>query len=437
MAMRARARGRRLAGLLAACLCALPPAAWAQPSQLPDATTPASETFASFLSRVRIEAAAAGVSETVLTRAFATLSPEMTLPDLIIANRPKAALGGQAEFSKTPLEYLNVPYLLQLAGEGRQLAVRHAVALDQIEREIGVDRTILLAIWGRETAFGKAKLGHDVIRVLATQAWTGRRRAMFKAELIAALKMMQAGALNPAIHKASWAGAVGLVQFMPSEFDALAVDLDRDGRKDIWGSVPDALASAANQLKTKGWTKGQPWGVEVRLPASLSCLQEGAANAKPASAWLAAGVTVLSRKIPAAHANDTAFILAPGGAYGPTFLVFENFMVLKRYNFADLYAVFVGHLADRIGTSDDFVTRWTTPKLITNAEIADLQGRLKSAGFPIEKVDGRAGMNTRTLIGAYQSKNNLPMDCWASATVLGHLRAGDLRAAKPSPKTVP
>jgi lytic murein transglycosylase len=395
----------------------------AQPAAIPDATTPASETFAVFLSRVRADALMIGVSEPVLARAFEGLVPDLALPDLIVANRPKAALGGQAEFSKTPLEYLNVPYLLQLAAEGRALAQTHAAALDKIEREMGVDRNVLLAIWGRETAFGKAKLGHNVIRVLATQAWTGRRRDMFKTELLAALKMMQAGVLDPARHRASWAGAVGLVQFMPSEYDTLAVDLDGDGKKDIWGSVADALASAASQLKTKGWTKGQPWGLEVKLPADLSCLQEGVAFAKPASEWLKQGVTLLAgARLPQGHANDKAFLLAPGGAYGPTFLVFENFMVLKRYNFADLYAVFVGHLADRIGGGSDFVTRWSTPKLISNADIADLQGRLKSAGYPIEKVDGRAGMNTRTLIGAYQQKSGLAVDCWASGAVLGHLR---------------
>jgi lytic murein transglycosylase len=393
------------------------------PSTYPEATQPAAETFAAFLQAIRNEARPLGVSDEVLTRALDQLTPDMALPDLVLANRPKQALGGQAEFSKTPLEYLNVPFLLKLAAEGRQLAGTHASALDTIERTIGVDRNVLLAIWGRETAYGRAKLGHDVIRVLATQAWTGRRRTMFRAELLAALVMMEAGALDPKRHKASWAGAVGLVQFMPTEFDALAVDLDQDGKKDIYANVGDALASAANQLKAKGWTKGQPWGVEVKLPASLSCLQEGVAHAKPASEWLGAGVTLLGgAKIPTAHQTDRAFLLAPGGAHGPMFLVFENFLVLKRYNFADLYAVFVGHLADRIGGGSDFVTRWTTPALITNADIATLQGHLKTKGFPIDKVDGRAGMNTRVQIGIYQQQNGLAVDCWASAGVLAHLK---------------
>lgn len=426
--------GRRWPRPLRAAICCLaigaltatplPRTAAAQQLQRhPESTAPAAEPFTSFLERIRSEALALGISDRVLSRAFDKLAPDLALPDLVLANRPRQALGGQAEFSKTPLEYLNVPFLLKLAAEGRQLAAKHSTELTSIERDLAVDRNILLAIWGRETAFGKAKLGHDAIRVLATQAWTGRRRAMFRAELLAALAMMQAGTFDPKAHKASWAGAIGLVQFMPTEFDTLAVDLDRDGKKDIYTNVGDALASAANQLKTKGWIKGQPWGVEVELPPSLSCLQEGIAHAKPARAWLAEGVKLLGgRAIPSQHIDDRAFLLAPGGTYGPTFLVFENFLVLKRYNFADLYAVFVGHLADRIGGGGDFIARWSTPKMLSNADIADLQTSLQAKGFAIEKIDGRAGMNTRTLIGSYQAQNKLAVDCWASASVLSHLR---------------
>jgi lytic murein transglycosylase len=387
-------------------------------------TTPATETFAAFVTAIRAEARSRGIPDATLDRAFAGLTPDLTMPDLVLANRPPPVSSGQAEFTKTPLDYLNVPYLQTLTSQGRQLAIKHAAALAQIERELGVDRTILLAIWGRETAFGQAKLGHNVIRVLATLAWTGRRRDMFRDELLAALKMMQDGVLDPATMKASWAGAVGLTQFMPSEYDALAYDLDKDGRKDIWFSAGDALASAANQLKAKGWTAGQPWGIEVKLPTGATCLYEGPGNARPAREWLKLGVIPLSgRTVPDKHLGDAAFILAPGGAYGPMFLVFENFMVLKRYNFADLYAVFVGNLSDRIAGGGDFQTRWSTPQLISNADIADLQTRLKSFGYAIEKVDGKAGMNTRTLIGQYQEKTGQRIDCWASATVIAHVRS--------------
>lgn len=403
-------------------LSQVPPPAMT-PATFVESTIPATETFAAFMTRIRGEAMTRGVSAATLVRAFDGLTADLTLPDLVLANRPRAAFGGQAEFSKTPLEYLNVPYLLQLAAEGRQLATTHASTLERIERDIGVDRNVLLAIWGRETAFGKARLGHDAIRVLATQAWTGRRRQMFSVELLAALDLMEKRVLDPKVHKASWAGALGLVQFMPSEFAGLAVDFDADGKVDLWRSVPDALASAARQLKNKGWARGQPWGVEVKLPTSLTCESEGVDAMRSASAWLADGVTVLGNgRIPPTHMSAPAFLLTPGGAHGPVFLVFENFMVLKRYNFADLYAVFVGHLADRMGGGGEFVTRWMTPKLLTNIDIADLQQRLKVKGHPIAKVDGRAGMNTRVAIGRYQRSVGLAVDCWASATVLGHLK---------------
>ncbi len=381
------------------------------------------EAFRAFLAALKPEAQAAGVTAATFDKTFARMVPDRTLPDLEIPGVAKPASGGQAEFSKTPLQYLDVPYLLKLEAQGRQLAVTHAATLAKIEQDLGVERHILLAIWGRETAFGAYKPTHNVIRSLATQAWLGRRKDMFRAELIAALRMVEAGVLTGDRVMGSWAGAMGLTQFMPTEFFQLAYDLDGDGKKDIWGSVPDALASAANQLKAKGWVKGQPWGVEVALPTVLDCRLEGPPSAKTTAEWVKLGVKRRDGKVFAdARLVEQSFLLTPGGAYGPTFLVFENFMVLKRYNFADLYAVFVGHLADRIAGGSDFKTRWTTPAMITNRDIEDLQARLKGAGFAIEKVDGKAGMNTRRLIGDYQAGAGRPVDCWPSAGTLGELR---------------
>jgi lytic murein transglycosylase len=378
--------------------------------------------FRAFVESLRPEALAAGVSAATLETWLVPVTPDRTLPDLLLPGQSRAS-GKQAEFTKTPLEYLHVGLMGSLEAQGRELAVRHAATLSAIEAELGVDRHVLLAIWGRETAYGQFRLSHDVIRVLATQAYLGRRKDMFRKELIAALKMVDDGVLDPKTMKASWAGALGMTQFMPTEFYELAVDMDKDGRKDIWTSVPDALASAANQLKAKGWTPGQPWGYEVRLSANGSCIQEGIANAKPARAWVSDGVTRLDGKpIDPRHLSATAFVLAPGGAYGPMFLVFDNFLVLKRYNFADLYAVFVGHLADRIAGGGNFLTRWTTPKMISTRDIEEIQERLKARGLPIEKVDGKAGMNTRTLIGRYQRESNLKVDCWPADGVLAHLR---------------
>ncbi len=387
------------------------------------------DAFRAFVSALKSDAISAGVSAATFDRVFAKLTPDRSLPDLEIPGVAKPANSGQAEFSRTPLQYLDAAYLSKLDVQGRQLAVTHAATLNRIERDIGVERHVLLAIWGRETSYGAYKPTHDVIRSLATQAWLGRRRDMFRAELIAALRMVEAGILVGERVKGSWAGAMGLTQFMPTEFFELAYDLDGDGQKDIWTSVPDALASAANQLKAKGWVKGQPWGIEVTLPKGLDCRLEGAPSTKPTVEWIKLGVTRRDGKAFADERHgDQAFLLMPGGAYGPTFLVFENFMVLKRYNFADLYAVFVGHLADRIAGGGDFRTRWSTPPMITNRDIEDVQGRLKGLGFAIEKVDGKAGMNTRRLIGDYQASAGRPVDCWPSAATLSDLRRA---ASKP------
>jgi lytic murein transglycosylase len=412
-------------GIWHAPLCHAQVAAPAIKTAAPAATKPSLHdlNFRKFIEGLRPESRAMGVSDQTFDTAFRGLEPDRSLPDLLLPGQKRPGGPGQAEFTKTPLEYLGLASLTNLAGQGRQLAQRHATTLAGIERELGVDRHILLAIWGRETAFGTYKLPHPIVRVLATQAYLGRRKETFRKELLFALKMIEDGILKPDVMKASWAGAIGLTQFLPSEYYDLAYDMDKDGKKDIWNSIPDALASAANQLKAKGWTPGQPWGYEVRLPASTTCLAEGQPNARPASDWVKAGVVRADGKpIPQPRLSEPAFLLTPGGSYGPVFLVFENFMVLKRYNFADLYAVFVGHLADRLAGGGDFQTKWTTPRMLSVRELEEIQERLKSAGYPVEKVDGKAGMNTRSLIGKYQQANSLAVDCWPAAPLLDHMR---------------
>lgn len=390
------------------------------------------QPFAAFLQSLWPEAQALGVSRAGFDRELKGLTPDLKLPDLVLPGRTRETSGGQAEFTKTPLEYLNVGYLDKLAEQGRRLKVQHVDALGRIERALGVDRHIVLAIWGRETAYGNYKLPHDALQVLATQAYLGRRKDMFRKEFLYGLKMLDDKVVSRPAFKSSWAGAVGLTQFLPSEYYTLAYDLNGDGRKDIWNSVTDALASAANQLKQKGWVEGQPWGFEVRLPAGPSCLYEGIPNTRKTLDWVKLGVVrVGGRAIPKELEATDAFILTPGGAYGPAFLVFENFMVLKRYNFADLYAVFVGQLADRMAGGPGFEASWTTPKMLTTRELEEIQERLKAKGLPIEKIDGKAGMNTRNLIGQYQKSSKLAVDCWPSETVLRHVRGGVAGGAAP------
>lgn len=390
--------------------------------------------FRAFIEGLRPDAIAAGVPAAVFDRNMTGLEPDLSLPDLMIPGKPAAA-ADQAEFTQHPTAYLKPERLASLANLGRKLAAVHEAALSRIEREIGVDRSGLLAIWGRETAFGTYKLPHDAIRVLATQAYVGRRKDMFRMELIAALKLIASG-LPRADLKASWAGAVGLTQFMPSEFDKHGVDFDRDGKVDLVRSVPDALASAAKQLKDKGWILGQPWGYEVVVPATSSCALEGPPGQRKLKDWIALGFKRTGGKaFRDADLDADAYLMSPAGAHGPAFLALENFQVIRRYNTSDLYALFVGNLADRIAGGGDFDGRWADVAQPSTKLVTDLQQRLQVLGYPIDKIDGKIGSNTRRQIGVFETAAGLKPRCWPAPDVLqaartaapasGSTRAGD------------
>ena len=315
------------------------------------------ETFAAFLEGVWPEAREAGVPRKVFDDATAGLSPDMSLPDLVIPGKEQAPDRGQAEFTQPAQNYIRAETLANLAAQGRALLAQHKTTLERIEREIGVDRYGLLAIWGRETAYGTYKLPNDAIRVLATQAYLGKRKELFRAEFIAGLKMLAAGIPRDQM-KSSWAGAVGLTQFMPTEFFKHAVDFDGDGKIDLAHSIPDALASAAKQLKEKGWVLGQPWGYEVVVPASASCALEGPPGTRKLRDWLAMGFKRTGGKmVRPTDLDHDAYLMMPAGTHGPAFLALENFQVIRRYNTSDLYALFVGNLSDRIAGGGNFDTR--------------------------------------------------------------------------------
>lgn len=368
------------------------------------------------------EARDAGVSRSTFDAALKGFKPDLKLPDLELPGRRASGSGGQAEFTRAPADYLDRAYLMRLASTGRDLLVKHKATLERIERELGVDRYSVLAIWGRETAFGHHKLPHDAITAVATQAYLGRRKELFRTELIAALRMLEAG-IPRARMRSSWAGAMGLTQFMPSEYFVHAHDLDGDGKADIWTSVPDALASAASQLKGKGWVAGQTWGYEVKLTREADCGYEGPTQARTIADWARLGLKRANgRPWTEQQLALEAYLMSPAGGYGPSFLVLENYKVIRRYNMSDLYAVFVGHLADRIAGAGDFVTPWggTGPQKTSNIE--EIQTRLTSLGYDVEKIDGKVGSNTRKVIGLYERANNLKVDCWPSDAVLDHMR---------------
>ncbi|MFZ4808286.1 MAG: lytic murein transglycosylase [Hyphomicrobiaceae bacterium] len=385
----------------------------------------ADAAFERWLAGVRAEAAAPpyNVSPAVLESAFKGVTPDLKLPDLVLPGQtPKSS--GQAEFTKSPRAYLDPVLLSRLGSQGRDLVRQHAATVDRIESVIGVDRHIVLAIWGRETAFGTHKLPHYAIRVLATQAYLGRRKDLFRTELLFALKMLEDRIVTVDAMRSSWAGAMGLTQFMPSEFYQSARSLD-GRRPDLFRSIPDALASAAEQLRLKGWVTGLPWGFEVVVPAGADCALEGPDQARPLSAWARLGFKRTgNRPLPAAHQSAEAYLMSPAGAFGPAFLVTENYKVIRRYNMSDLYATFVGHLADRIAGGGDFDTPWKEIAAMPESEVAAIQQHLQRRGLAIEKIDGKVGSNTRRLIGTYQRQSKLAVDCWPTRGLLQHLTAG-------------
>jgi lytic murein transglycosylase len=392
---------------------------WAAPA------TAADTNFRAFLDGLWPDASKPpySISRPTFDRALAGLAPDYALPDLEIPGRPKPASSGQAEFIRPPQAYLDEKQLGSLAQQGRALAVQQAGALKRIEAEIGVAGPIVLAIWGRETAYGTYKLPHNALTVLATQAYVGRRKDTFRSELLYALKLVEDKIVEPQAMRASWAGAMGLTQFMPSEFYSSLKGLN-GGRPDLFHSAPDALASAANQLALKGWVRGLPWGFEVDIPQGADCALEGPLQARPLAQWTKMGFKRSDGGAFTGLPPETElYLMSPGGAFGPAFLVSENYKVIRRYNTSDLYATFVGTLADRIAGGPGFKRAWRDIKQLTEREVAEIQQRLKERGAAIEKLDGKTGSNTRAEIGAYQRRVGVAVDCWPTASLLQTLRS--------------
>jgi len=366
-------------------------------------------------------AQALGVSRATFETATRGLAPDLSLPDLAIPGKPEKA-PQQPEFVQTPAQYLRESTFQRLAVRGKQLAAQYHDTLARIGHEFGVPGNVVLAIWARETDYGGYRLPHDAVQVLATQAYIGKRKDFFRNEFLHALKMLQDG-VPRADMRASWGGAMGLTQFLPSEFYKYAVDFDRDGRADIWHSVPDALASAAKQLAGKGWVTGVHWAFEVKAPANADCTMGVPEVTATIGEWEKRGFAPVGALRPGPRDRaTTASLLQPEGAYGPAFLATKNYFVLKDYNYSDLYVLFVGHLSDRIGGAGPFVTPWSKNAQLKTREVESMQERLTALGLYHDKIDGKAGMLTRAALGAYQKKNGLKVDCWPTAAVLGAMR---------------
>jgi len=328
---------------------------------------------------------ARGVSRGVFDQAFKNISLDWSLPDLdpgITGEKPDTTRR-QAEFG-SPGRYFDEAAITVLAARGQAQMKRHRPVLARIQAHFGVPAGILLAMWGRESNYGAAAIPYDAVRNLATLSFMGRRADMFRPELLAALVILQQGHIKRREMKSSWAGAMGHMQMLPSQFLAHAIDFDGDGRADIWGSVPDALASAANLLKM---------------------------GLAPAG----------GRAIPEARLDDLAFLILPAARFGPAFLGTRNYYVIKSYNESDLYVIHIGHLAGRISADEHFAGRWGDVSTYSRAEVAALQEKLVAEGYDVgDAIDGLIGFRTRIATGRYQKKYGLAFDCWPGPEVFGH-----------------
>jgi membrane-bound lytic murein transglycosylase B len=369
--------------------------------------------FNRWIEGFRVRALAQGISASVFDRAFRGIRYNT---DVIQRDRT------QNEFTKTIWDYLDTAVSEDRVANGRRALERHRALLEEIEARYGVDKEVVLAIWGLESAYGGFRGSTPTVEALATLAFDGRRAEFFEAELVAALKILQSGDVAPEAMRGSWAGAMGHTQFMPSSYLVFAVDQGGDGRRDIWGDDPtDALASTAAYLARHGWRKGSPWGVEVRLPEGFDYGLTGERIKKSAADWAALGVRAVDGSVVPEH--GAASILMPAGAHGAAFMIFPNFSVIETYNPADAYVIAVGHLADRIAGGPPIAASWPREdRALTLAERRELQERLTHAGFATGGVDGKVGPNTIAAVRAFQRSKGLIPDGYASLEVLRRLR---------------
>ncbi|MGI6851660.1 lytic murein transglycosylase [Mesorhizobium sp. 1B3] len=370
--------------------------------------------FQNWVRSFRSTAIQAGVSGKTFDRAFrgvSAIDPEVL---------EKARF--QPEFTAPVWDYFDNRVHDHSITVGRQMARQWKPWLDRIEAKYGVDRYILLAIWSMESNYGEIlkndKVMRSVVRSLATLGYADKRRAKFaRTQLIAALKILQSGDIDESHLTGSWAGAMGHTQFIPTSYQAYAVDMDGNGKRDIWNSVPDALATAANLLRKNGWQSGRTWGYEVNLPAGKL-----PAGSMSLSKWQQLGVTRANGK-PFKRGGDNATLKAPDGRNGPAFLATKNFFVLKNYNNADKYALAVGLLADEIAGYGGLVRDWDRPfTKLTFEQKQELQQRLSAHGYYDGKFDGKIGEASKKAIRAFQAQAGMSQDGHPSLEVLSTLR---------------
>lgn len=380
----------------------------------PQATAPQAPRdaeFAQWLRGFRSRALGQGIRAAVFDRAF-----EGVRPDRQVLSRET----NQPEFNRPIWDYLDSAVSTSRIENGQRMLREHRRILDEIEARYGVEREVVVAVWGLESAYGRLRGTTALIPALTALAMGSRRAGFYEEQLIGALRILQAGDVDARHLVGSWAGAMGHTQFIPTSYLAYAVDFRGDGRRDIWSDDPtDSLASTAAYLARHGWERGQPWGVEVRLPRGFN--PRLANSRRPVQDWRAQGIEPVRGAI--LPQTGEATLLFPAGSRGPALLVFQNFRVIKRYNNADAYAIAIGHLADRLRGGGGFQGEWPRgDRPLNRAEREELQRLLARSGHYGGAIDGRIGQGTMAGVRDWQAANGLPPDGYVSLALLQAMR---------------
>jgi lytic murein transglycosylase len=364
--------------------------------------------FQRFVQGLWPEAKARGIFQATFNEAFQGVEPDAK----IIALTKK-----QSEFVRPIWDYINGSISNERLKRGRDMAAEWSKTLAAVEKTYGVPRSVVLGVWGMETNYGSFTGSIYAIRALSTLAYTGYRPDFFREELLTALQILQQGHVDRSRMLGSWAGAMGQTQFMPSSFMKYAVDGNGDGMRDIWSSVPDAMASTANYLRQQGWEPGLPWGFEVQLPKGFDFryLKQNFAQ------WQTLGLRRIDGKAMPRAGEATLFL--PGGAGGPAFLVTKNYDVIKTYNSSDAYAMGVAHLGDRLMGGQPIQAAWPKEPMLDKDQRQELQERLARLGFYEGNTDGKFGSKTRDAVRNFQLRRGLIPDGYADYAVLRELRA--------------
>jgi membrane-bound lytic murein transglycosylase B len=389
------------------------PGASGHPLMTAEAIRAAAANFPACLEALWPEAARRGVGREVFEAQTAGLTPDLRIMDLLDA---------QPEFTKAIWDYLDLLVSEDRIRNGRAMLATHRAVFDAVEKAYGVDRYVITAIWGVESNYGIQGGTRPVIRSTATLACVGRRQDYFREEFLSALEILSHGDVTAAHLQGSWAGAFGPTQFMPTSFKKYAVDFDGDGRRDVVDSVPDLIASTANNLKKDGWMTGQTWGYEVVVPERFNFMLADRAKVMTMQEWSRAGISRPGGKA-FPRADDRAYLLVPAGAQGPGFLKLPNFRVIMKYNPSEAYALAIGYLADRMRGSEPLVQAWPRyERVLTRDERLELQQQLAGHGFDVGTPDGQLGGRTRAALRQFQAQIGVVADGFASAAVLERLR---------------